>query len=169
MRISLQDPFEGEVWTADRGARLRVNEHDVVGVTLLTGEPAAETPGTRASPLLDSALVQVGQYLEGTRRDFDLPLWLSGSAFYRRAWQALREIPYGQTRTYAQLAASLGNPGAVRAVGGAMGANPLPLLLPCHRVVASGGRLGGYSAGDDWKRWLLRLEQGGKGELALEI
>ena len=81
-----------------------------------------------------------------------------GTAFQRRVWQALREIPFGQTRSYSEIAAAIGSPEAVRAVGGACGANRIPVLIPCHRVLAAGNRIGGFSGGLDWKRKLLERE-----------
>jgi AraC family transcriptional regulator of adaptative response/methylated-DNA-[protein]-cysteine methyltransferase len=81
-----------------------------------------------------------------------------GTEFQRRVWAALQRIPLGETRTYAALAAEVGNPKAVRAVGGACGANPIPVLIPCHRVLAAHGRIGGFSAGLPWKEWLLERE-----------
>ncbi len=82
----------------------------------------------------------------------------SGTAFQQRVWAALREVPAGKTRTYGEIALSLGQPGASRAVGAACGANPIPLLVPCHRVVAAGGKLGGFSGGLSWKKLLLARE-----------
>jgi AraC family transcriptional regulator of adaptative response/methylated-DNA-[protein]-cysteine methyltransferase len=87
-----------------------------------------------------------------------LPLDVRASAFQRRVWQALRTIPYGETRTYGEVAAAIGSPGAARAVGRACATNPVALVVPCHRVVASGGQLGGYASGVDRKRWLLHHE-----------
>lgn len=87
-----------------------------------------------------------------------LPLDVRASAFQRRVWQALREIPFGETRTYGEVAAAIGSPGAARAVGRACATNPVALVVPCHRVVASGGRLGGYASGVERKRWLLDHE-----------
>jgi O-6-methylguanine DNA methyltransferase len=102
---------------------------------------------------------QICEYLEGKRTAFDLPLDLRGTPFQLEVWRALREIPYGETRTYADIAAAVGRPGATRAVGNANGANPLSLVVPCHRVVASGGRLGGYGGGLDLKARLLAMER----------
>jgi O-6-methylguanine DNA methyltransferase len=82
----------------------------------------------------------------------------AGSEFQRRVWRALRRIPPGRTATYGQIAQAIGHPRAVRAVGGACGANPIPVLIPCHRVVAAGGGLGGFSGGLAWKRLLLARE-----------
>lgn len=107
--------------------------------------------------LLRAAREQVFAYLDSTLTAFDLPLAPAGSAYQRRVWEALRAIPYGQTATYAQIAARAG--GVARSVGQANSVNPIPILIPCHRVVAAGG-LGGYSGGQglDTKRWLLALE-----------
>jgi O-6-methylguanine DNA methyltransferase len=102
---------------------------------------------------------EVGQYLAGRRRRFTVPVDLSGvPAFQRRVLQALRRVPYGRTITYGQLAARAGRPRAARAVGQAMAHNPVPLIVPCHRVVASGGGLGGFGGGLALKRRLLALE-----------
>jgi methylated-DNA-[protein]-cysteine S-methyltransferase len=99
-------------------------------------------------------------YFSGQRVDFPDKLDLSGaSPFQREVWQAARLIPYGQTRTYAWLAAQVGNPGAARAVGQALGRNPLPIIIPCHRVVSNSGSLGGFSGGLEMKRFLLNLEK----------
>lgn len=107
--------------------------------------------------LLRRALDQLDAYFDGALDTFDLPLTPSGTAYRRRVWQALCDIPYGQTRTYADIAAVAG--GVARSVGQANGNNPIPIFIPCHRVVASAG-LGGYSGGDglDTKRYLLDLE-----------
>lgn len=107
--------------------------------------------------LLRNAREQVFAYLDGALTAFDLPLAPLGSAYQRRVWEALCAIPYGQTATYGQIAARAG--GVARSVGQANSVNPIPILIPCHRVVASAG-LGGYSGGQglDTKRWLLALE-----------
>lgn len=110
--------------------------------------------------LLADAEAQIREYLEGKRREFDLPLDPRGTAFQRAVWEALRKIPYGETRTYADLAGALAAPRAVRAVGAACGANPIAIVIPCHRAVAKGGGLGGYSGGLELKRRLLDLEAG---------
>jgi methylated-DNA-[protein]-cysteine S-methyltransferase len=100
-------------------------------------------------------------YFKGERVDFTDELDLTGAThFQARVWEVTRLIPYGESRSYRWLGAQMGRPGAARAVGGALSRNPLPIIIPCHRVVASGGELGGFSGGLDWKRHLLELETG---------
>lgn len=111
------------------------------------------------TPILLEAKRQVLEYFAGKRRDFDLPLAPKGTPFQQRVWQALRAIPYGQTRSYGQIAAAVGNPKAGRAVGGANHRNPISLVQPCHRVIGSSGRLVGYGGGLDKKEALLALER----------
>ena len=113
----------------------------------------------RAPRRLDAAARELGEYFDGRRRVFDLPLDRSLSAGFRQLVQRhLPEIGYGQTRTYGQVAALVGNPRAVRAVGTACATNPLPVVVPCHRVLPASGAVGGYVGGSDTKRALLRLE-----------
>ncbi len=109
------------------------------------------------------AIRQLLEYLDGKRRRFELELDVRGTAFQRRVWEALLEIPFGETRSYGELAARLGQPGAARAVGLANGANPLPPVIPCHRVIAADGRLGGYGGGVRLKQRLLAMEQNAAG------
>lgn len=108
-----------------------------------------------------AAVAQILEYLEGKRRDFQLPLDLRATPFQRSVYDELLRIPYGETRSYADVARCIGRPRAVRAVGTANGANPIPLVVPCHRVIASGGHLGGYGGGLPLKRQLLAMEQKG--------
>ena len=110
-----------------------------------------------------SALKQISEYFAGARRTFDLELEMPGTDFQRAVWSALRSIPYGATVSYAELARRLGRPRAVRAVGSANGANPLPIVVPCHRVIGSDGSLTGFGGGLDTKRWLLDLERSRSG------
>jgi AraC family transcriptional regulator of adaptative response/methylated-DNA-[protein]-cysteine methyltransferase len=120
---------------------------------------AVFAPGT--GPLIESAAEQLGSYFGGARRRFDLPIRLVGSDFERAVWNRLLEIPYGETRSYADVARSVGRPSAVRAVGRANGMNALAIVVPCHRVVGSDGRLVGYGGGLWRKERLLELERGG--------
>lgn len=106
------------------------------------------------------AVTQLGAYFSGEARTFDVDLDLAGTDFQRRVWHAVQSIPYGQTRTYAQIAQQIGSPGGSRAVGSAVGRNPVPIIVPCHRVVGSAGSLTGYIGGIDCKRRFLALESG---------
>lgn len=110
------------------------------------------------------AITQLGEYFAGERRRFDLTLAPRGTEFQRRVWRALREIPYGQTISYGELARRIGNPSASRAVGLANGANPLPIIVPCHRVIGADGSLTGFGGGLPIKRKLLALEGAGTEE-----
>lgn len=105
------------------------------------------------------AVRQILEYLAGKRREFAVPLDLRGTPFQTQVWRALLAIPYGETRSYGEIARAVGRPGAMRAVGGASAANPVALVVPCHRVVQSGGRLGGYGGGVELKARLLALER----------
>jgi len=105
------------------------------------------------------AIAQILEFLEGKRRAFDLPLDLRGTPFQRRVYAELLRIPYGEVRSYVGVARSLGQPGAMRAVGTANGANPVPLVVPCHRVIAADGGLGGYGGGPALKKRLLAMER----------
>ncbi len=105
------------------------------------------------------AMRQLRKYFAGRRTGFDLPLAPEGTAFQRAVWRQLQDIPYGETISYGELARRVGNPKASRAVGSANGANPLPIVIPCHRVIAGDGTLGGFGGGLPTKQTLLTLEQ----------
>jgi methylated-DNA-[protein]-cysteine S-methyltransferase len=111
-----------------------------------------------AQKLLAQAATEIAEYFAGQRKAFDVSLDLEGSGFQLKVWQELLKIPYGETRTYAEVARRLKSPKAYRAVGSANGKNPICIFVPCHRVVAAGGRLGGYSGGLDKKLKLLSIE-----------
>lgn len=123
--------------------------------------PDPESFGERVDDALPAATAQLAEYFAGERTAFDLPLAPRGTAFQQAVWAALRDIPYGETRSYGELAAALGRPGASRAVGLANGRNPISIVVPCHRVVGAGGKLTGYAGGMERKSWLLALELGG--------
>lgn len=114
---------------------------------------------TRDDEQIAPVVAQLYEYFKGDRRSFDLPLGFKGTDFQKRVWEALRDIPYGQTRTYKDIAESIGSPKAVRAVGNANNKNPLSIIVPCHRVIGSSGSLVGYGGGLDRKAYLLDLEQ----------
>jgi methylated-DNA-[protein]-cysteine S-methyltransferase len=140
--------------------RLRADDEALLSLTF------EATERDDASPILAAACAQLDEYFDGTRREFDLPLRLEGSAWEQRVWDLLVAIPYGETASYGELAARLGVPNAARAVGSANGRNPVSIIVPCHRVIGSGGALTGYAWGVDKKARLLALE---RGELALTV
>jgi methylated-DNA-[protein]-cysteine S-methyltransferase len=110
---------------------------------------------------LDGVRREMDEYFEGRRTEFTTPIdWQLSQGFLRRAREACATIPYGEVRTYKQLAIAAGSPEAVRAAGNAMAKNPIPIVVPCHRVLRTGGGLGGYGGGLECKRWLLDLESG---------
>jgi len=126
------------------------------------GKPAKAEAGwveSQRGPV-GEAIRQLREYFAGKRTGFDLPLAPRGTEFQRSVWRQLQEIPYGETISYGELARRVGNPKASRAVGSANGANPLPIVIPCHRVIAGNGTLGGFGGGLPMKQTLLALEQG---------
>ena len=116
-------------------------------------------PISHESSLLDLAEQELKEYFSHKRRAFDLPLDPQGTPFQKRVWEEVRSIPYGETRAYIDVARAIGNEKACRAVGRANNRNPLPLFIPCHRVVGRDGSMVGYAGGLAAKKWLLRLEQ----------
>lgn len=128
--------------------------------TLVSLKPAADPlPEEPSCPLAQTIIRQLLEYFDGSRTEFDVPLAPRGTPFQQQVWQELRRIPYGQTRSYSEIASAIGNPGAARAVGMACNRNPIWLLIPCHRVVGKNGSLTGYEGGLDMKKKLLELEQ----------
>ena len=121
--------------------------------------PDAAGLGVRDDTIAADAVAQLGEYFAGTRSAFELDLAPQGTDFQRGVWALLSGIPAGETRTYGQLAAQLGTPTASRAVGGAIGRNPLSIVVPCHRVIGASGALTGYAGGVERKRWLLDHER----------
>lgn len=131
---------------------------DGTSVTHVAFGPARLAGDLRATALTNRASSEILEYLAGKRRRFDVPLHLDGTAFQRAVWGEAARIPYGQTRTYEEVARSLGNSQALHAVGSACIHNPAPILVPCHRVVGAGGRVGSYVADPSIKRFLIELE-----------
>jgi len=129
------------LWQVERDGRVRLPEFRL-------GE----------HPVLTDATIQLGQYFAGERFAFELPLDLVGTGFQLAIWQGLAQIPYGETSTYAAEATRLGRPAATRAAGGAIGRNPVSIVLPCHRVIGASGALTGFAGGIGAKRWLLEHE-----------
>ena len=135
--------------------QLVATEHAISGVAFVSkpGESAGN------SPVLDLCQQQLEAYFDGTLTKFSVPLRLEGTPFQRRVWEALQTIPFGATWSYSELAQRVGNPKACRAVGGANNRNPIPILVPCHRVVGASGALTGYAGGLERKQALLAHEQ----------
>jgi methylated-DNA-[protein]-cysteine S-methyltransferase len=131
------------------------------GIACIHMEPATPEPEwVRDDDALQEAVAQLEAYFAGERTTFDLPLAPHGSDFQRRVWTALQDIPYGQTESYGTIAERIGYPGAARAVGRANSQNPIAIVVPCHRVIGSSGRLTGYAGGVERKQRLLDLERG---------
>ena len=148
-------------WRYDSPLGIYTVAEDGEGIcALFFGErPGKEKRTMQETPLLKRAAAQMAEYFSGARRSFDLPLSLKGTPFQMADWVALREIPYGQTRCYQQIAEQLGNPKACRAVGMANNRNPVAVIIPCHRVLGKDGKLVGYAGGLSVKQGLLALEQ----------
>ena len=123
-------------------------------------EPARPVGAVRDATPLRAAQRELEEYFAGGRREFSFALAPEGTPFQKRVWQALREIPYGETISYLELARRVGSPRGFRAVGQANGHNPISIIVPCHRVIAADGSLGGYGGGLERKRFLLALESG---------
>jgi O-6-methylguanine DNA methyltransferase len=151
----------GPVWVA-------ATRIGICAVELGVGQPEAlfsrlssqvgPEPPRKDSAALAPALTQLREYFSRIRRQFDLPLDVRGTAFQRAVWAEVARVPYGATTTYRDIAQHIGRPGAARAVGGAVGANPLSIIIPCHRVIGVGGSLTGYGGGLEAKAALLQLE-----------
>jgi len=120
--------------------------------------PAPPLP-PKGNDLLKAAAAQLLEYFSGNRQTFDLPLSPRGTGFQQAVWKCMQDIPYGRTKTYGEIAVQLGNSNKARAVGGAANKNPLPLVIPCHRVIGSSGKLTGFAGGLTLKQYLLDLEQ----------
>ncbi len=150
------------IWfgTALGAVYVAATHRGVCRVTLPDPTTAVEPARQVASELLNRARSELTGYLAGRPVAFSFDLDLRGTAFQLAVWDAVRRIPFADTATYQQVAHAVGRPGAARAVGQAMAANPVPLVVPCHRVVASGGGLGGFGGGVQLKRLLLEMEAG---------
>ena len=174
-----------DVMTMDRASILKTELHSPVGVLTLTatsdgltgvyfeehrhgptrkeieGWTVADlgTTADRAAEVLATTRAQLEEYFAGERSEFELPFAPRGTEFQQRVWLALREIPFGEVVSYSVVAERIGAPKAVRAVGAANGRNPLPIVVPCHRVVGANGSLTGFGGGIERKKWLLEHEQ----------
>lgn len=139
---------------SDKGLAAILWENDKSGRVPHVQDAIAES----RHPVLLDVERQLGEYLARTRREFDLPLDFVGNAFHQQVWTALLTIPYGETRTYGQIAKQIGKPDAARAVGAANGKNPISIVAPCHRVIGANGKLTGFAGGLQAKAYLLNLE-----------
>ncbi|MDR0844109.1 MAG: methylated-DNA--[protein]-cysteine S-methyltransferase [Tannerella sp.] len=139
---------------------LRISENGagLTAIEFFFDQPVPPAAGEEETAILKKAVSQLSEYFAGKRKTFDLPLAPQGTPFQLRAWNALREIPYGETRSYKQIAEAIGCPKGPRAVGLANNRNPLPVITPCHRVIGANGQLVGYAGGLDVKKRLLELE-----------
>jgi methylated-DNA-[protein]-cysteine S-methyltransferase len=167
-RLGAAEPGEGARTVL--GALASAREGALVGLSLFPSPEAARAAAgaagaerRAAQPPLPETRRQLAEYLAGERRAFDLPLAPRGTDFERRVWEALLAIPYGETRSYLEIAGAIGRPAACRAVGRANGRNPIAVVIPCHRVIGSDGSLTGYGGGLPLKRFLLDLENSGRG------
>ena len=140
------------VLASDNGVHAIAFEND------RTEQVKTNLPRTVNHPIINAATEQLAMYFDETLKVFDLPLDLRGTHFQKRVWKLLLEIPFGETRTYGDLARTLGNAGASQAVGAANGKNPVAIVVPCHRVIGASGHLTGYAGGMDKKRFLLTHE-----------
>ncbi len=138
---------------------LEGDERGVTALRLPNLRPELD-PALHDPSALAEALDQLGEYFAGSRRAFDLPLAPAGGDFDLRVWRETSAIPYGETASYGEIARAIGRPGGAREIGGAMARNPIPIIVPCHRVVGSDGALVGYAGGLERKRALLDLEAG---------
>jgi methylated-DNA-[protein]-cysteine S-methyltransferase len=136
--------------------RLVSSDSGLRAIDFRLGAPQGSRTGTH--PIAMEAARQLRAYFAGQLRRFDLPLDMQGTPFQLAVWRELERIPYGETRSYSQIAAAIGAPRAVRAVGAANGANPIPIVVPCHRVIGASGKLVGYGGGLPLKKRLLELE-----------
>jgi len=135
---------------------LVADEEGLVRIEFPPASPPDDAP--RDDRRLAPAIRELAEFFDGRRKTFDVNLALRGTPFQLEVWRTLLRIPYGETRTYAEIAKSIGRPAATRAVGAANGANPIPIIVPCHRVIGSNGSLTGFGGGIDVKRWLLDFE-----------
>ena len=158
--------YQIDVETPVGALAVTASDEAVVGLRLpgAFGPHLDAVPGT-GRPLLEEARRELEAYFEGTLRAFDLPLAPAGTEFQRAVWGKLLEIPFGETRSYGEIARSLGRERAFRAVGAANGRNPIAVLIPCHRVIGSDGSLTGFGGGEEMKRFLLDHERRAAGAL----
>lgn len=145
-------------YTNTKIGNMAIIEEDNKIIAIEINQEIRENIMQKETPLLKETGKQLLEYLEGKRKNFTVPLNPKGTKFMKEVWTALQEIPYGETRTYGQIAQRIGKPKAARAVGMANHRNPIPIIIPCHRVIGSNGKLVGYALGMKMKKFLLMLE-----------
>lgn len=139
--------------------RIVENKNKISRIEIVKGNICYSEKEKIETILIKKAYEQILEYLEGKRKEFKLPLLIKGTTFQEKVWNALLEIPYGETKTYGEIAKKIGNENAARAVGGANHNNPIMIVVPCHRVIGSNKKLVGYAGGLDIKETLLKLEK----------
>jgi methylated-DNA-[protein]-cysteine S-methyltransferase len=139
--------------------KLKANENALTGLQIIKDFSGGYDTIMPAHTIIQQTCGQLDEYFSGLRKTFDLPLSLAGTSFQQKVWKALQQIPYGKTISYAQLAQSVDNAKACRAVGSANGKNPVAIIVPCHRVINADGKLGGFACGVEIKKQLLDWEQ----------
>ncbi len=139
--------------------KIAILEEDKQIIAIQINKEIQDNVVPKDTPLLKEAQKQLEEYFTGKRRTFDLPLNPKGTKFMKEVWKVLQEIAYGETKTYGEIAEKVGNPKAARAVGMANHKNPIPIIIPCHRVIGSNGKLVGYALGMDKKQYLLEWEK----------
>jgi len=144
--------------------RIAEDGNAITEIVLLPSNDSVPNTNRKETALIRKAYEELSEYLRGIRKKFSVPLNPRGTAFQRKVWSALQTIPYGETRSYGQIAAQVGNPKACRAVGMANNRNPIMIIIPCHRVIGADGSLIGYGGGLDLKEYLLNLERGVRNE-----
>lgn len=145
------DTLVGTIGIADNGKEITNLFYTLSDKTVLGEE--------RETPLIKKTIKQLREFLSGKRKEFDLPLAPHGTEFQKNVWNALQKVPYGETRSYKQIAEMIDNPEACRAVGGANNRNPIAIIIPCHRIIGVNGKLVGYAGGIDKKQKLLEIEK----------
>ena len=136
------------------------NDNALVAIKQAQAVPAkAKNNSSTSNKVINQTITELKDYFSGKTKQFSVPISFKGTEFQNKIWNTLLTIPYGQTTSYAEIAKKIGNPKAVRAVGSAIGRNPIPVIIPCHRVITSDGKMGGFAWGIDVKKELLKVER----------
>ena len=153
----------GEIYESPVGALTILAEKKGIRAIKFGEDEEVKSTG-KANEMTRWAVKELEEYFQGKRKEFTVPCGPEGTDFQKRVWEALTRIPYGETRTYKEIAVEIGNPGASRAVGMANNKNPVPIIIPCHRVIGSDGKLTGYAGGLEVKEFLQNLERENRDE-----